>query len=335
MSRLPHGHVHANGDPIFNGPGRFGPVVITNPDPRFPPGWQGLLSSAPAPSAQHPPTRPVASARQMPRPSAIRSDYPSRRQVAAVFSLRAAVHALPASAFPSHKPAPFAARMSETARTGHRWPALSPSSTVVRSPSPDIPPSLSMPFSLSLQSADQVAPPCADATDAWHVTSGMMYYPRAHSYNTEVPITVTFAPSHGPGLVGVAMTELVRGRGLLEPHTPMGTFFPPGYQVGATGRLVFEWPGYDMQLFPLRLQDGQGLYAPRVALGMQIAAIFDIFIEKFGDPQEFTPGTGVMPIPLGRHGVRYERLRLLEAISFDGQDFYVRIATVPPRITTA
>ncbi|KAJ7209164.1 hypothetical protein GGX14DRAFT_566342 [Mycena pura] len=319
MSRFPHGHFHVNGDPIFYGPGRFGPVVLTNPDPRFPPGWQreqGVPSSAPAPSEQHPPTRPVASARHLPPPSATgipRSESSSRRPVsqsAALSSMHAVVLGLPESAFPSHSPAPFAAAVAETVRTGLQWPASVPSYVV---------------------SADQVAPPCADATDAWHVTSRMMYYPRRHSYNTEVPITVTFAPTHGPGLMGVAMTELVRARGLKQPDTPI----VPRSQAGATGRLIFEWPGYDMQTYPLLLQDGKGRYAPRVALGAQIATALHAITEKFADPNEFTPGTGVMQMPLGRHGIRYERLRLLEAISFNGQDFYVHIGIVPHRITPA
>ncbi|KAJ7230113.1 hypothetical protein GGX14DRAFT_384069 [Mycena pura] len=47
---------------------------------------------------------------------------------------------------------------------------------------------------------------------------------------------------------------------------------------------------------------------------------------NFGDSDPFKPGTERMR--LGRHGIRYEQLRLLEAISFNGQDFYLRIAAV-------
>ncbi|KAJ7215871.1 hypothetical protein GGX14DRAFT_541970 [Mycena pura] len=313
MSHFPG--FHANGEPINYGRGAFGPGVPTNPDPSFPPRQraQEVQSTAPAPSAQHPPTRPIAAARQMPPPSAIPpSDFIFRRPVAqstALFSppaqeRRRIISQQLQSAFPgNHRPAPFAVAISGTAATGYRWPASSPSS-IVR--------------------ADQVAPPCADATDAWHNTSAgvMNCYPRFESYNTEVPITITFATTHGPGLVGVALTELARGRGVLEPDTPIGNFIMPTYQwAGPSGRLVFEWPGYVAQLTrPLVLQDANGRYVSRAAFGRQIACHLHEFIETtLGDPNTDYFKSAPPQTRLGRHGIRFEQFRLLE-IPLSGMD---------------
>ncbi|KAJ7230112.1 hypothetical protein GGX14DRAFT_384068 [Mycena pura] len=174
MSHLPRFHV--NGE-IFYGPGAFGPVVLTNPDPRFPPRQraQEVQSTAPAPSAQHPPTRPVAAARQMPPPSAIfHSDSPSRRPVAqsmALTSPPADLLPLPASAFPS-QPQPL-------------------------------------------------RPPCQRPRR--RATDGRLRAPHAQSHSiTVVPIVIPFAPTHGPGLEGVAMTERSRPRRVGSRHADCG-----------------------------------------------------------------------------------------------------------------
>ncbi|KAJ7203054.1 hypothetical protein GGX14DRAFT_570313 [Mycena pura] len=319
MSHFPIPRFDVNGEPIIFSPRRRSSqgvfTVHISIDPEFPPRQraQEVQSTAPAPSAQNPATRSVAAAPQMPPPFAIpRSDYLSRRPVAQSTALSSPPAAGLPSDFPSHRPAFLKDAVSEAAQivqAGYRWRASSPSCRV---------------------RADQVAPPRADATDAWHNTSEMLFYLCDKSFNTEVPITITFAPTHGPGLVGVAMTELARGRGVLEPQTPIGNFFLPKFQwAGATGRLVIELPGYPtMQTFRLVLQDENGRYTPRAAFGTQIARA----VANFADSDPFRPGPGRLPLGRHRDGASYEQMRLLEAISFNGQDFYLRFALVPGSI---
>ncbi|KAJ7192420.1 hypothetical protein GGX14DRAFT_406370 [Mycena pura] len=284
---------------------------------------QGAQSTAPASWAQDPWQMPPPSAvhRAVAQPTAVSSAprqrvqevqstapaswakaSPSRRPVAQPPAVSSAPAAVPRLTAP-----PFAVAMSKTKATGYRWPPSSTSSKV---------------------RADQVAPPCADATDAWHNTSLMIYYPR-ESLDTQVPIIIPFAPTHGPGLEGVAMTELICNRGLLEPDTPIGSFLRPGHKwAGATGRLVLEWPGYDVQIFYLPLQHDKRRYLQRGTLGKLIARGVRTFIEHYGDPN-IVPGTRFVRVGQHSNWAQFEQFRLLEVISLDGLDFYLRVAVVP------
>ncbi|KAJ7214916.1 hypothetical protein GGX14DRAFT_609748 [Mycena pura] len=300
MSELPRFHV--NGEPILyargvNGRG-FQPVVLTNPDPRFPPRRrvQEEQYTAQAPTA-------------IPR-----SEYPSRRLVAQATTLSSpAMDLMPlAPAFPpSHRPAPRKVALAGTARTGHRWPASTAD---------------------GISRTDQLAPPMPDRpTDTWHNTSAMRCCPPAWPVTSNVPITITFNPTHGPSSVGVAFTELLYGRGVVDPNAgiQIGPFIQPVvHSLDHTVRLVLEWPGYhNKRAFPLDLKDDHGRYGTRGAFGKQIASAVYTFTEKFGDSDPFTPGGG--RLRLGRTGIMFQQLRLLEVISFNGLEFYMRVGVVP------
>ncbi|KAJ7215052.1 hypothetical protein GGX14DRAFT_610142 [Mycena pura] len=195
---------------------------------------------------------------------------------------------------PSHKPAPLKVALAGIKRTGRRRPASTPDCT----------------FRTDRLQV-QVAPPREDATDTWHDTSAIQPGP---SLNTKVPIIITYNPTHGSGLVGVALTELLCD--------------------GATVRFVLEWSGYhNTRTFPLDSQDDQGRYTTRTGFGQQIARAVYVFMKHFGDSDPFTPREGC--IRLGLTGIRFERLRLLKAISVNGQDFYMRLGVVPPPGHTA
>ncbi|KAJ7193706.1 hypothetical protein GGX14DRAFT_576973 [Mycena pura] len=261
---------------------------------------------APAPSAHHPPTRAVAARCYSPPPpiaylDELESPPESPPEIAQPITLPPLT--VPPPHIPTDRPQTLRDVMNwiERTRTRSRWCVSKPSCTV--------PP-------------HKVYPPLADATDAWHSTSGMLTHP-AQSFDTMLPIMITFAPSHGPGLTGVALTELQRGRGLIMADTSLGDFISSKYHLVAVGRLIFEWPGYpNVQAFKLVLRDDRRRYTTRGDFGRQIADALHKFAEVSGP----LAVRGVR----GRHGILFEQLRLLEVFSIDGRDFYARLGVVPP-----
>nr|GAT60556.1 predicted protein [Mycena chlorophos] len=183
-------------------------------------------------------------------------------------------------------------------------------------------------------------PSSPDALDVWHRTDGLQsldYIPfLAHLNDTPLrsaPISIPFAPTHGPGIVGAAMTELLRGgRGIFDAEASIEGHIPLAFRPRLCGWkerddrekegfLVIEWPG--LQRFVSRFQlaaecssvERMFTYISRKLLAMQIANVFHLL------SQVHAPASAHIPLI-------FDQLRLLEVVSFNARDFYVRVLVV-------
>ncbi|KAF7317443.1 hypothetical protein HMN09_00481000 [Mycena chlorophos] len=159
------------------------------------------------------------------------------------------------------------------------------------------------------------APP--DASDTWHLTTGFPPLPYS-------PISIPFAPTHGPGTLGVALSELVgAGRGVSDPAVPIVQHIPPPFRGGGTGEgwLVLEWPGQARFVSSFQLRTHAGEYISRGLLAMQVANAFHYYYTlAHNEPSADARATAV---PL-----LFDHLRLLEVVSFNAADWYVRVVVV-------
>ncbi|KAJ7057475.1 hypothetical protein C8F01DRAFT_332941 [Mycena amicta] len=185
-----------------------------------------------------------------------------------------------------------------------------------------------------------VLPSPHTAQDHWHRTNGLLpllYVPSIPSLDRipghpmrNAPISIPFAPANGPGTLGVAMSELLLagGRGIFQPEESIRMHIPLPFratQEDKDGLLVIELPGHARFISQFQLRDeSSGEYVSRRLFAMQIANAFHYLSELIknnpsGDPTALS--------------MEFDQLRLLEVVSFNAKDFYVRVMVVsrPPR----
>ncbi|KAJ7114318.1 hypothetical protein C8R44DRAFT_855630 [Mycena epipterygia] len=205
-------------------------------------------------------------------------------------------------------------------RTSHATPLMWPPGHRYAITPPAAPPRFGLPV------------PRDDARDSWHIDR-MIILPRAVA--GVVPIRIFFAPSHGPCTTGVAMTELDISRGMQDPRERIGGYIPPMAHGISEGRLIFAWPNYPntRAYEALTLKDTPTQHVTRGALGKAVSRIFRTFItpKKYSEEYVVPPNAMAMNWKLGGRNMKHEQLRLLEVLSADGQNFFVRVGVVPPR----
>ncbi|KAJ7060092.1 hypothetical protein C8F01DRAFT_208378 [Mycena amicta] len=172
-------------------------------------------------------------------------------------------------------------------------------------------------------------------------------FPQIDSLSPHAPIAIAFPPTHGPGTIGVAASELLAGRGLRFEHEFIAARIPERFRLypGSHGRLILEWPGYASVTAPLNISYNNGLYLSRIRFAQQLAHHLYTFAKNapnytYNAADAATDGyTGhAMTLDSRSHDdqnhpratarIRFEQLRILEAVSFDGRDWYMRVLVV-------
>ncbi|KAJ7155683.1 hypothetical protein C8R46DRAFT_1226755 [Mycena filopes] len=182
------------------------------------------------------------------------------------------------------------------------------------------------------------------ATDKWHLDR-VVSVPRP---TPERRSTIPFAPRYGPCTAGVALTELLlpRGRGVglpvlddrLDPY--LACFKEEGTPPRTCGQLVITWPDYpetqSIEVITLMARTPR-IYAMRYELranlGKAVAAAYKQFFAKCVNLNEpyVIPPERTRGWRLGKGGIAFEQLRLLEVCTMDGREFHARIGVVPPK----
>ncbi|KAF7317432.1 hypothetical protein HMN09_00479900 [Mycena chlorophos] len=184
-----------------------------------------------------------------------------------------------------------------------------------------------------------VLPSSPNALDVWHRTDGLQsldYIPFLahlnHAPLRSAPISIPFAPTHGPGIVGVAMTELLRGgRGIFDPEASIEGHIPLAFRPRLCGwkerddrekegYLVIEWPG--LQRFVSRFQLAAACSSAERTFTHALL-YFTLRDDTVTDNSKkvHTPASAHIPLI-------FDQLRLLEVVSFNARDFYVRVLVV-------
>nr|GAT47558.1 predicted protein [Mycena chlorophos] len=179
-------------------------------------------------------------------------------------------------------------------------------------------------------------PAPADASDAWHLTTGfppppLLFVPSLPTLDAQpgitlrkAPISIPFAPTHGPGTLGVALSELVgAGRGVSDPAVPIVQHIPPPFRGEGMGEgwLVLEWPGQARFVSSFQLRTHAGEYISRGLLAMQVANAFHYYYTLAHNEPSADARASAMPL-------LFDHLRLLEVVSFNATDWYVRVLVV-------
>ncbi|KAJ7048341.1 hypothetical protein C8F01DRAFT_117874 [Mycena amicta] len=188
--------------------------------------------------------------------------------------------------------------------------------------------------------------------------------PQIDSLSPHAPIAIAFPPTHGPGTIGVAATELLAGGGLRFEHEFIAARIPERFRLypGSHGRLIIEvcfiarlalelplmypqWPGYASVTAPLNISYNDGSYLSRIRFAQQLAHHLYTFAKNapnytYNAADAATDGytTHAMTLDSRSHDdqnhpratarIRFEQLRILEAVSFDGRDWYMRVLVV-------
>ncbi|KAF7311735.1 hypothetical protein MIND_00183500 [Mycena indigotica] len=172
-------------------------------------------------------------------------------------------------------------------------------------------------------------PPPSDAQDVWHRTNGFLplhYVPALPEIDASAglpvrsaPVSIPFKPVCGPGTLGVAMAEILAGRGIAEGDRSLSAYISPPFRSDARDAfLIIEWPGHPRFISQVQVQDAAGYLSKRI-LAMQVANAFYHLAEMV----QAQPSADPAALPLG-----FDQLRLLEVVSFNAQDFYVRVLVV-------
>ncbi|KAJ7173183.1 hypothetical protein C8R46DRAFT_1031554 [Mycena filopes] len=179
------------------------------------------------------------------------------------------------------------------------------------------------------------------SSDRWHIDRVVAVPGPTPARGTTIP----FAPGYGPCTAGVALTELLLAnrdialRGGTEGLDPyLAPLVPGGKMPRTCGQLVITWPDYPqtqfidvlllMRKMP-RMHDMQ--YEIRSRFGQFVAAAFKRFVAKCENEPYVLPPGRTRGWRLGKGGIAFDQLRLLEVFSVDGREFHARMGVVPPK----
>nr|GAT43559.1 predicted protein [Mycena chlorophos] len=170
------------------------------------------------------------------------------------------------------------------------------------------------------------------AQDGWHRTSGSLplaFVPsnpkidfRPGQTVRKAPISIPFAPTRGPGTLGVALAEILAScRGVADPDVPIVQHVPPAFRTEGSKHalLVLEWPGHPRFMSTFQLRTDSREYIARQLLALQVANAFAYYASVI----ESEPSAAQSASPL-----IIDQIRLLEVVSFNAKDFYVRVLVV-------
>ncbi|KAJ7094907.1 hypothetical protein C8R43DRAFT_964509 [Mycena crocata] len=162
------------------------------------------------------------------------------------------------------------------------------------------------------------------------------------SFGGYAPIVIPFPPASGNCPVGVSFRDLQRsssGRSVLISATrTIDKDVTSGILRTARASIVVEWTGYAVtHREGIDLRAEANSLITRIEFGKAAARAVQNFIdlwaeEYIGVTDALYASSSAQPTSMSlsrRHArIRYEHLRLVEAISFDGREFYLRMAVV-------
>ncbi|KAF7323874.1 hypothetical protein MKEN_00608800 [Mycena kentingensis (nom. inval.)] len=180
------------------------------------------------------------------------------------------------------------------------------------------------------------APQNGAPLDHWH-NEKMMLSINHPSDPSRYPYTIRFHPNAGPCTKGVALTNLEAGIGLRDPEVWVARALPRELAKYTHGSLRIEWPGYEPETYVLTLVDpvkrGHVNYAQ---IGREVVHFFKRYADTRNDA-DFHDGLDrgrSMGVRLGRNGVGYEQVRLIELYTADGVTYRARFGLVPNQLKT-